>query len=504
MAAAGNSRSGAASHEANEWRALNWLEHTRNVRRLQARIVKAARERRWGKAKALQRLLTRSFSAKVLAVKRVTENRGRSTPGIDRATWRTPAKKMKAVRTLRAHGYKALPLRRVYIPKSNGKRRPLGIPTMRDRAMQALYLLALDPIAETTADQSSFGFRVGRSCADALYKCYVLLAKKASARWILEGDIRSCFDRISHEWLLEHVPTEKKILRTWLKAGYLEECTLHRTDDGTPQGGIISPVLANMALDGLERRLRETFPKLKTMSQRDRVYLVRYADDFIVTGSSPELLRDKVKPLVESFLRERGLELSREKTKVTSIDEGLDFLGQNVRKYRGKFLTMPSRDSVKRFLGKVREIIRAHRGRTSGALVLWLNHLIRGWSNYHRHAASKKTFTKLDHAIFHLLFRWAKQRHRNKGARWVVDRYFHRDGFRNWTFVGELVDLTGCTRRVQLLRASDTPITRHVQIREEANPYDPFWWPYFEGRRKRKTQSRSRSAASLQRDVQDA
>jgi RNA-directed DNA polymerase len=355
MAALGQPNTGAASHKA-DWHTLKWCQITENVRRLQARIVKATKEKRWGKVSALQRLLTRSFSAKALAVKRVTENKGRNTPGVDREIWRTPAKKRKAIQTLRQRGYKASPLRRVYIPKSNGKKRPLGIPTMRDRAMQALYLLALDPCAETTADTCSFGFRVERSCADALEQCFNVLSKTTSAQWIFEGDIRACFDRISHDWLLENVPMEKRILREWLKAGFMEKEVFHDTEDGTPQGGIISPVLANLALDGLEGCLRAAFPKHKTMSQKNRVYLIRYADDFIVTGDSPETL-NKVRMVVEPFLRERGLELSKEKTRVTHIAEGFDFLGQNVRKYGAKLLIKPSRDSVRRFLAKVRGVI---------------------------------------------------------------------------------------------------------------------------------------------------
>lgn len=509
MAVNGKPITGAASHEANECRRANWRQHTRHVRRLQARIVKATREQRWSKVKALQRLVTRSFSAKMLAVKRVTENEGRNTPGVDGAIWKSPARKMRAVRSLNARGYRALPLRRVYIPKSNGKPRALGIPTMKDRAMQALYLQALDPCAETTADRSSFGFRVGRGCADALHKCYIVLAKKTSARWILEGDIRACFDRIRHEWLLEHIPIEKKILRKWLKAGYVEKDAFYLTSDGTPQGGIISPALANMALDGLESRLRAAFPKPRTMSQRNRVYLVRYADDFIITGDSQELLIEKVRPLVEEFLRERGLELSQEKTKVTSIDEGFDFLGQTVRKYRGKFLTKPSKKSVTRFLGKVRGIIRAHRAAASGNLIAKLNPAIRGWAAYHRYAASKKTFAFVDHAIFCMLLRWANRRHRNKGNRWVVDRYFRRRDLRKWVFFGEFAGITGRARSVELLRASDTPIVRHISVREEAHPYDPQWESYFAARQGRPlsaspTPPRSRVSAPPAGGVQDA
>jgi RNA-directed DNA polymerase len=237
-------RAGAASHATVDWHAIDWQRVHRNVRRLQARIVQATQEGRWGKVRALQRLLTHSFSGKALAVRRVTENQGKRTPGVDRETWGTPAKKARAVRALRQRGYRPRPLRRVYIPKKHGKRRPLGIPTMRDRAMQALYLLALDPVAETTGDPNSYGFRQERSTADALSQCCTVLSGKHAAPWILEGDIKSCFDRISHDWLLAHVPLDKAMLRKWLKAGFMERHVFHATDEGTPQGGIIiSPTM---------------------------------------------------------------------------------------------------------------------------------------------------------------------------------------------------------------------------------------------------------------------
>src|SRR6266851_7886797 len=281
-----------------DWRNIDWVNCHRRVRRLQTRIVKAWQEGRRHKAKALQRLLIRSLSGKALAVKRVTENQGKRTPGVDGETWSTPEAKSKAVLSLRGRGYQPRPLRRVYIPKNNGKMRPLGIPTMKDRAMQALYLLALEPIAECTADGNSYGFRLKRSTADAMQKCFRVLAWKRAAQWILEGDIQGCFDNISHDWLITHVPMDKAILRKWLKAGFIEGRTWWLTKAGTPQGGIISPVLANMALDGLEAELRKKFKQAVKFQLSDMVNLVRYADDFIITGRSKEMLENEVKPLV--------------------------------------------------------------------------------------------------------------------------------------------------------------------------------------------------------------
>jgi RNA-directed DNA polymerase len=252
---------GAASPSKTDWHAINWQSVHQEVRRLQVRIVKAQQQGKWGKVKALQHLLTHSFSGKALAVKQVTENQGKRTPGVDGEIWTTPQKKAEALETLKQRGYSPRPLRRVSIPKKNGKLRPLGIPVMKDRAMQALYLLALDPVAEVQADPNSYGFRKERSTADAIMQCHTVLSNRAGAEWILEGDIKSCFDKISHEWLLKHAPMNKTILRKWLKAGFIEKGVLAPTEEGTPQGGICSPVLANWTLDGLETKLREKYPK---------------------------------------------------------------------------------------------------------------------------------------------------------------------------------------------------------------------------------------------------
>jgi len=268
-------------------------------------------------------------------VRRVTENQGKNTPGVDKVTWTDPVSKEMAIHQLRKRGYKALPLRRVSIPKPNGKKRPLGLPTMQDRAMQALYLQALDPIADTTADPNSSGLRKARSCADAMEQCATVLSHSTRPQWILEGDITSCFDTISHEWLLTHIPMDKAILSTWLQAGYMDTSVLYETEDGTPQGGIIRPVLAHMTLDGLEKIRRKKDPQTGRRAlkgKKKQVHLLRDADDFVMTGLSKEVLETEVKPLIVDFLHERGLERSEEKTRRTHIEDGCDFLGQHVRK----------------------------------------------------------------------------------------------------------------------------------------------------------------------------
>ncbi|NPV78660.1 MAG: group II intron reverse transcriptase/maturase [Firmicutes bacterium] len=472
---------GAVSHRKVDWEGIDWDKARRNVRRLQARIVKATKEGRWGKVKTLQRLLTHSFSGKALAVKRVTENKGKRTPGVDGVIWDTPKKKEAAIHSLGRRGYRPQPLRRMYIPKSDGKKkRPLGIPVMFDRACQALYLLALDPVAETMADPNSYGFRVGRSTADAIKQCFIALARKDSAGWVLEGDIKSCFDKISHDWLFANVPLDRKVLWKWLKAGFIERRILYPTEEGTPQGGIISPALANVALNGLEKRLRDAFPS-KSAYQAAKVHLIRYADDFVITGSSKELLENKVKPVVEQFLEERGLELSQEKTVTTHIEDGFDFLGQNVRKYKGKLLIKPSKKNVKAFLRKVRKVIKGHPTQTAGELIQMLASKIRGWVNFHRHAVSKETFSKVDREIFLALWNWAVRRHPDKSKEWIRAKYFKTVGNRSWVFYGEVYG-----KELHLPYAADTPIERHVKVKGEANPYDPEWEGYFKKRKEAK------------------
>lgn len=492
---------GAASGGVPNWHSINWKKVWTTVGRLQARIVKAVRAGRWGKVQALVYLLAHSFSGRAAAIWRVVSNSGARTPGVDGELWNTPEAKTAAFSTLRRRGYQAQPLRRVYIPKSNGKKRPLGIPTMKDRAMQALYLLGLDPIVETQSDANSYGFRRYRCCADALVQCHIRLSKRYSPCWILEGDIKACFDQINHAWLLEQVPMDRLILRQWLKAGYLEKDVFFATTEGTPQGGIASPALANRTLDGLEALLRQRFGATYRQRHRNRVHLVRYADDFIITGTSPALLRNEVRPLVEHFLAERGLVLSHEKTSITHLEDGFDFLGQNVRRYGdGKVLLRPSKRSIHTFLTGIRKILREEgRSLSAGQLIEVLNPKIRGWALYHRHASSSRTFAKVDHQIFTALWRWCRRRHPRKTARWIRQKYFMSQGSRSWIFTGICWPTEGQPYRVKLMHASDVKIVYHVLIRHAANPYDPAWEFYYEARLQKQLSATLLGRTQLQR-----
>lgn len=482
MTAASTMLAGAPATGSEQWLSINWDKVKAHVHRLQMRIAKAFREGRHGKVKSLQWLLTHSHYAQLLAVKRVTQNKGGNTPGIDNVTWKTPTQKMKAVGSLKRRGYQPLPLKRIYIPKKQkGKLRPLSIPTLRCRAMQALHLLALEPVAEMMADKNAYGFRPHRSTADALERCFKTLAKKGSAHYVLEGDIKSCFDEISHTWLLENVPMDKRILKQWLTAGYIDKKQFFASKQGTPQGGIISPTLLTITLSGLEAQLQQA-----TRSLYDKVYLCTYADDFIITGATKAVLTDTVIPVVKRFLDERGLTLSVEKTLLTHIEEGFDFLGTNVRKYNGKLICKPAKSSIKALLDKIRQIIKRNATAKTEDLIQQLNPVIRGWANYHRHSCAKRTFSSISNDIFKLLWQWARKRHPKKSAKWVKRKYFRSQGLRNWVFSACLIDNEGKSSNVDLFEISHVPIKRHVKIRAQATPYDPASQDYFKERCKKR------------------
>ena len=473
------------------WSQINWTEAEEQVSRLQIRIVKATLEQKWRLVKRLQYLMTNSFYAKAIAVKRVITNKGKRTPGIDGELWKTDAEKMKAVNELNCQTYHAKPLKRIYIEKfGKTEKRPLGIPTMRDRAMQALQLLALEPVAETTADRISFGFRKYRSPEDAREYAFRILSRKDSPQWILEGDIKSCFDKISHEWMMEHIPTDKRILKEFMKCGYINKGKLYPTTEGSPQGGVISPTYANMVLDGMEPMILNVYWKSKVKKtfgvkyNSHKVHMVRFADDFIVTASDKETL-EAIKQMLESFLRERGLTLSMEKTVITHINSGFDFLGWNFRKFKGKLIIKPSSKSMRKVTKKISEIIKNNRTTKQEILIQRLNQVLIGWANYHQGTCAKKCFGTIDNRTWKMLWKWAKRRHPNKKHQWIVDKYWKEYKGRRWAFR---------TEKSILFSMSDMPIVRKSQMALDKNAF--LDKEYFQKRSQKHRQKRKMAMSS--------
>ena len=358
--------------------------------------------------------------------------------------------------------------------------------------MQTLHLLALEPVAETKADRNSYGFRPKRSTADSIQQCFTLLARKVSPPWILEGDIRACFDTLSGAWLQQHILMDTPLLSKWLTAGYIEKDSLHPTVDGVPQGGTISPALLVLALSGLEEAIRNA------SSPKDRVHAVIYADDFIVTGSSKEVLETKVMPVIVFFLKERGLELSSAKTKITHIKEGFDFLGFNVRKYKGKLLIKPSKESINSFLVNIRKTIRSNGTAKTENLIHQLNPKVRGWANYYCHVVAKEAFTYIDRCIFMALKKWMTRRHPNKGAQWQYKKYFRSQGLQRWIFHATVKDEKRNNFFLDLFKAVHVPIRRHVKVRADATPYDPEYKDYFLNRKRLRKNLCIRNQGELQ------
>ncbi len=453
------------------WYTIPWKRMLHNVRQIQMKIVKAEQHGGLDEVQRLQQQILDSQEARLLAVKQVTSNSGKRTPGIDGHLWDTAEQKLEAAQKLKPEHYQPRPARRVPIPKSSGRFRPLGILTMKDRAMQALYLLALDPVAETHADPHSYGFRKYRSAADAIARCREIFESDDPPGWVLEADIESCFDSIDHEWLLSHIPLDSGVLQGWLTAGYMEHGQLYPVERGLPQGGIISPVLMNMALDGLEAQLEAQAAAQRRPSP---VYLVRYADDFVVISRSKRLLQRHIIPCVEKFLAERGMCLSAQKTRLSHIKRGIEFLGFQLRSGKDELHIAPTSRNVANLLLKIDEVLKVNAESDPDRLALILSRILRGWSEYFKHIDTLAECRRIDRYVSKALWKWAVTQQTGLLKRRKARQHFTAgsDGIR--TFLNSKGDPVFATR--------DVPVSPHTPIDPACNAYDIAWQSYLKQR----------------------
>ncbi|MFB8787338.1 MAG: group II intron reverse transcriptase/maturase [Potamolinea sp.] len=486
------------SNQTVEWNKVNWRKLEIRVYKLQKRIFRASSRGDLNAVRRLQKTMMRSWSGKMLAVRRVTQdNQGKKTAGIDGVKSLTPVQRLALVKKLALKG-KAMPTRRVWIDKpGTDEKRPLGIPTMYDRALQALVKLALEPEWEARFEPNSFGFRPGRSCHDAVQAIFNAIKQKA--KYVLDADIAKCFDRINHRELLKKLntfPTLKRQIGAWLKSGVMDGKQLFPTSEGTPQGGVISPLLANIALHGMEERIKqvaETLPTPRGYSKRgnrNSLSLIRYADDFVILHEDLTVVQ-RCKEVISEWLKGMGLELKPSKTRLAHTlnryegqDVGFNFLGFNIRQYpAGKYntgcntngeplgfktLIKPSKEKVKVHYDRIADVIEQHKAAHQAALIAQLNPIISGWANYYSTVVSGETFSDLGHMVYRKLRSWAKRRHPDKTGGWVANKYWQTIGGNNWVFA---------TRQkgknpLRLLEHRETSIVRHVKVKSDASPYD--------------------------------
>ena len=480
------------------WSQMNWRKAIKVVKNLRYRIFRARNLGNFRKLRSLQKLMLRSQSNLLLSIRQITQvNTGKRTAGIDMEVINTPQQRVKLFLEMANGTHKVKPTKRIYIPKSNGKKRPLGIPTVRDRVMQTVVKNLLEPEWEAVFEENSYGFRPGRSCADAIEQAFTRIAATGKSEkgdsWVLDADISGFFDNISHsniENSIGKVPG-RELIKMWLKSGFMDKGTFNETIQGTPQGGAISPLLANIGLHGLEtvvKAIPYRHPPTKNhpLGQKSKygMGIIRYADDFIVTAHSQEYILE-AKKVIEKWLLDRNLELSEEKTRIVHTEDGFDFLSFKLRTFKGKALFMPSKSKVLNFCQKIGEIVKSLNGAKQEAVISTLNPILRGFANYYRGGVSKETFSYIDYRVWQYLWRWAKRRHPYKSKNWIKAKYFHHVRTRSWVFAVNSKDRRNNPKLMQLFSVASTKIVRHIKVKGSASPDNPELREYWENRNKK-------------------